>query len=66
MALADIRYHTDIWPRNLTQAVHLAKITDTHFQNGNLMFLTQTKHSKRQPQLIIKVPQSLKHPVFFR
>ncbi len=59
MTSSNIRDHTGIWSGDLCKSCHLAKITDPHLQNSNLILLAKTEDRKRQSQFIVKVPLRL-------
>ena len=65
MAGSDICDHTGIRSGDLCQSGHLAKITDSHFQNCDLIFISQAENSQRKSQFIIKVSLCLECAVFF-
>ena len=65
MAGAYISDHTGLRLRDLRQPCHLSKITDPHFQNRDLIFVTQTENGQRQSQLIIKISLGFQCPVLF-
>ena len=65
MAKSDIRDHTGIRPRDLSQSVHLTEITDAHFQHRDLVIRAQPKYSQRNSQFIVEIPFCLQHIVFF-
>ena len=64
MTGSDVCDHTGIWPCNLCQSAHLSKITDSHFQNSNLIFLSQAKNCEWKSQFVVKIPLCLESAVF--
>ena len=65
MTMSDVCHHTHIRSGNPAESVHFSEIADPHFQNGNLMLLSDGKHGKRKADLVIKIPLGLVHAVFF-
>ena len=59
MALADVCHDTDVRSRDFTQTVHLAKIADSHLENGDLVLLCQAEDREGQAQFIVKVSEGL-------
>ena len=65
MAGSDVCDHTRIWSGDLCQSGHLSKITDSHFQNRDLILISQTENSQRKSKFIVKVSLCLECAVFF-
>ena len=65
MAGSDICNDTGFRLCNFCKSGHFAKITDSHFQNCDLILISQSEYSKRKPQLIIKIPLGFQCSVLF-
>ena len=65
MTGSDVCDHAGVRFCNLCQPGHLAKITDSHFQNCNLIFITKSEYCKRKSELIIKVSLCFQSAVLF-
>ena len=55
MALSYVGYDSNVRFCNFTQAAHLSKMIDSHFQYSYLGLLSDSKNSQWQPNLIVKV-----------
>lgn len=49
----------------ILQVWSFRQITDSHFQNCDLILISQSEYSKRKPQLIIKIPLGFQCSVLF-
>ena len=65
MTGTDVCDHTGIRFCNLCQPGHLAKITDSHFQNCDLIFITKAEYCQWKSQLIVEIPLGFQYTVFF-
>ena len=65
MTGSDICNDTGFRLCNFCKSGHFAKITDSHFQNCDLILISQSEYSKRKPQLIIKIPLGFQCSVLF-
>ena len=47
--------HTDIRSCHFCQAMHLTEMTDSHLKDCDLVFISQTKYSKRKSKFIVEI-----------
>ena len=64
MTGSDVRDHTGIRFRDFCQTGHFPEITDSHFQNCDLIFITKAEHSQRKSQLIVEISLCFEGAVF--
>ena len=64
MAGTDVCDHAGIRSCNLCQTGHLTEITDSHFQNCNLILITKTENSEGKSQLIVEISLGFQGTVF--
>ena len=65
MTGSDICDHAGIRFRDPGKSCHFSKITDAHFQNGNLIVFFQTEYGQRQSEFIIKITLCFESTIFF-
>ena len=64
MAGSDVCDHAGVRFRDLCKTGHLAEITDSHFQDRNLILATETEYSQRKSQFIVEIPLGFQGAVF--
>ena len=64
VAGSDVCDHAGVRFRDFCKAGHLTEITDSHFQNCNLVLITEAEYSQRKSQLIIEISLGFQCAVF--
>ena len=65
MTGSDVCDHAGVRFCDLCKTGHLTEITDSHFQNCDLIFITKAEYCQRKSQLIIEIPLGFQCTVFF-
>ena len=63
VGIAYVGHNHCVGAGNLGQAVHLAKVADTHLEHSHLVIVAQAEHSERHTQLVVEVSLGLVHAV---
>ena len=64
MTGSDVCDHAGVRSCDLCKSGHLAEITDSHFQDCNFIFITQSENCKRKSKFIVKVSLCFQSAVF--